>query len=90
MADPPFNGSAYRADRLGIADDLSDADGVTVLDYWQAVDAVRKRMAEQGRAVIESVRRLTVADAMDAYIVAFESEGRSTIRSAMFVIATAH
>ena len=63
-----FNGTAYRADRLGIADDLSDADGVTVLDYWQAVDPVRKRLAEQGRAATESVRRLTVTDAMDRYI----------------------
>lgn len=72
-----FNGSAYRADRLASADDLSDADGITVLSYWQAVDAVRKRMAEQGRVVTESVRRLSVADVMDAYVALLESEGRS-------------
>lgn len=72
-----FNGTAYRADGLAAADDLSDADGVTVLSYWQAVDAVRKRMAGQGRAPIESVRRLTVANAMDAYVALLESEGRS-------------
>ena len=70
------------ADRLASADDLSNADGVTILNYWQAVDVVRKRMAEQGRAAVESVRRLTVADAMDAYLRMIESEGRSahTIR----------
>ena len=73
-----FNGTAYSADRLAIADDLSDPDGVAVLSYWQAVDAVRKRMAEQGRAAIEGVKRLTVADAMDAYIGRLEGEGRST------------
>ena len=72
-----YREGGYRADRLGIADDLSDADGVTILTYWQAVEAVRKRMAEQGRAAIESVRRLTVADALDAYIHAIEGEGRS-------------
>ena len=72
-----YREGGYRADRLGIADDLSDADGVTILTYWQAVEAVRKRMAEQGRAAIESVRRLTVADALDAYIHTIEGEGRS-------------
>ncbi|MGA7084487.1 MAG: site-specific integrase, partial [Pseudolabrys sp.] len=45
-----FNGTAYTFDRIGSANDLSDADGVTVLDYWQAVDAVRKRMSAQGQA----------------------------------------
>ena len=81
-----FNGTGYDFDRLAGADDLSDADGVTVLSYWQAVDAVRKRMAEQGRAATESVRRLTVADAMDAYIGRLESEGRSahTVRDARY------
>jgi integrase len=73
-----FNGTGYQADRLGTADDLSDADGITVLDYWQAVTAVRTRMAQQGRAVVEGVKRLTVADAMDRYIGRLESEGRST------------
>ena len=72
-----YREGGYRADRLGIADDLSDADGVTILTYWQAVEAVRKRMAEQGRVAIESVRRLTVADALDAYIHTIEGEGRS-------------
>ena len=73
-----FTGTAYQADRLAIADDLSDPDGIAILDFWQAVDLVRKRMAEQGQAVIESVKRLTVADAMDRYIGRLESEGRST------------
>jgi integrase len=73
-----FNGTAYNADRLASADDLSDADGIAVLSYWQAVDAVRKRMAEQGRAITESVRRLSVVDVMDAYVALLESEGRST------------
>ena len=43
-------------------------------------------MAEQGRAVTESVRRLTVSDAMDSYLRLIESEGRSahTIRDARY------
>jgi integrase len=81
-----YSGGAYRADRIGTADDLSDADGSGILDYWQAIDAVRKRMAEQGRAMAESIRRVTVADAMDAYLALIESEGRSaqTIRDARY------
>jgi integrase len=81
-----FTGTAYQADRLASADDLSDADGVAILSYWQAIDAVRNRMAEQGHAAVESVRRLTVADAMDAYLPIIESEGRSahTVRDAHY------
>jgi len=72
-----FNGTAYRAARLSFADDLSDADGVTVLDYWQAVEAVRTRLPEQGRAAaVKSVRRWTVNDALDAYLRMLEGEGR--------------
>jgi integrase len=81
-----YSGGTYRADRIGIADDLSDADGATVLDYWQAVDAVRKRMADQGRALAEGVSRFTVADALDQYLALLEGEGRSehTINDARY------
>jgi hypothetical protein len=72
-----FREGKYRADRIGIADDLSDADGGTVLSYWQAVDTVRKRMAEHGRAVAEGVRQITVADVLDQYLTLIESDGRS-------------
>lgn len=81
-----YSAGAYRADRIGTADDLSDADGSAILDYWQAVDAVRKRMAERGRAIGEGVRQITVADALDAYTRLIESEGRSrhTINDARY------
>ena len=35
------NGS-YETDALGLADDTTEADEVTVLDYWQAQEAVRR------------------------------------------------
>ena len=31
----------YEVESLGIADDLSDADGVAVLSFWQAQDKAR-------------------------------------------------
>src|SRR5262249_45318813 len=39
---------SYEVQKIGIADDVSDADGVAVLDFWQAQDAARKAMV--GRA----------------------------------------
>jgi integrase len=72
-----YSDGSYRADRIASADDLSDADGAIVLDYWQAVDAVRKRMAAHGRVLSEGVRGLTVADAMNEYLRFIEAEGRS-------------
>src|SRR5262245_37129898 len=37
----------YQVEALGIADDLSDADGVAVLDFWQAQQKARKSMASR-------------------------------------------
>jgi integrase len=64
-----FNGRAYEADRLGIADDLSDADGHAILNYWQAVELVRERFAKLGEAHRDRgpSARTTVAEALDAY-----------------------
>lgn len=72
-----YTGKGYRADRLGIADDLSDADGGLVLDYWQAVDAARRRIAEMGRDIAQGGRPITVADAMADYLAFLETNRRS-------------
>jgi integrase len=72
-----YSDGGYRADRLAVADDLSDADGALVLDYWQAVEAVRRRMAAHGRVLSEGVRQLTVADVMSEYLRFIEAEGHA-------------
>ncbi len=38
----------YTTEAIGIADDLSDADGVTILSFAQAQNLARKRMSERG------------------------------------------
>jgi integrase len=83
-----YVGGAYRAERIGIADDLSDADGATVLNYWQAVEAVRRRMAERGRSMAAGVREITVAQAADDYLDFLRSDGRtdSAIKDATYRI----
>jgi integrase len=71
----------YDEKRIGIADDLSDADGVKVLDYWEAVDAVRGASAKD--AAVK--KRYTVADAVCAYLEYMTAEKKSAphVRSRM-------
>jgi integrase len=69
---------AYEVERIGSADDRSDADGVAILDYWQAVDAARKRMVERAHdAAGKPTRPLTVDDAFALYCAALDRAGRA-------------
>ncbi|HWK88139.1 MAG TPA: tyrosine-type recombinase/integrase [Xanthobacteraceae bacterium] len=65
----------YSETQIGIADDYSDADGLTVLSYWQAVEAARKGMKEHAEKVTAP---LTVKQAMEDYLAFKESEGADT------------
>jgi integrase len=67
----------YTVLRIGAADDLSDADGVEVLDYWQAVEMVRNHRQQQARDAAGVSKPLTVDDALDAYIRFLKADGRS-------------
>jgi integrase len=58
----------YEVERIGVADDVSDADGLAIFDYWQAQDRARERMSARTRKAAGRVGPLTVADAMDAYL----------------------
>src|SRR5262249_3857827 len=62
----------YRLHKIGVADDLSDADGKVILSYKQAQAAARKLMVEQAGGGIG-----TVGDAVESYIRWLEGEGRS-------------
>ena len=53
----------YQQESLGIADDLSDADGVTVLSYWQASDLARIKAQITVRPC-----RYTVAQAIEDHL----------------------
>jgi integrase len=71
-----YEGSqSYTVETVAVADDFSDADGVAILSYWQAVDLVRKRMA--ARAHTAAGRGpCTVAVALERYTQSLEAEGR--------------
>src|SRR5262249_35897445 len=56
----------YEIEALGIADDLSDADGVAILNFWQAQNIARDRMVKRAHAAVGKTGPLTVSDAMDS------------------------
>jgi integrase len=69
---------AYESDALGSADDTLDADGIKVLDFWQAQDAA-KAWAERARLVEAGVVRrgcYTVRDSVADYLEEIRSEKR--------------
>lgn len=68
---------AYEVERIGTADDRSDADGEAILDYWQAQAKARERMVSRAHAAVGKTGPLTVVDVMDSYLKFLESEGRS-------------
>src|SRR5262249_14185865 len=60
----------YRVENIGYADDIADADGVKVLDYWQA--------QEKARALVKGTDKpkgsFTVRQAIDDYILSLEGK----------------
>jgi hypothetical protein len=64
----------YRFEPIGVADDLSDSDGVAILDFWQAQVKVREAPR---RATTKGP--LTVADVIDDYVEYLEAHKKSAI-----------
>ena len=65
----------YAIELLGTADDLLNADGVSILDFWQAQDKAQQRFRSKGK----SAGPYTVGAALDDYLGNLEAEGRSPI-----------
>jgi integrase len=79
----------YDTEAIGAADDTTDADGVTVFDYWQAQDYARK-WAERQRLIAAGIIRsgpYTVADAISDYLVEAAAEKKPTaVQGAKYVL----
>lgn len=58
----------YKTERLGIADDLSNADGQVVIGYWRAVEMAREQMVQRARSAAGLTGPLTVGQAVETYI----------------------
>jgi integrase len=78
----------YATEAIGVADDTLDADGVKVLDYWQAQEHAR-RWGERQRLIAEGMVRegtYTVADAVKDYLAEIAAEKRPTsVRNAKYI-----
>lgn len=72
----------YEIEALGVADDLSDSDGVAILSYWDAQAEARKLMVKRAHAAVGKTGPLTVSDAMDTYLEFLESKNPRTARDA--------
>ncbi len=81
-------GGSYNTVALGLADDLTDADGSKIFDFWQAQGAARQ-WAEKQRLIDEGMVRggpYTVADAVHDYLDAIRAEkGPAAERAARYV-----
>jgi hypothetical protein len=77
----------YKVEGIGTADDLSDADGVAIFSYWQAVERVRERRKERAQGAAR--RKVpTVRTAVEVYIA--ERDARDTRRKGRPVRSDAH
>src|SRR4051812_6531333 len=78
----------YATDALGVADDTVEADGVKVLDYWQAQEHAR-RWGERQRLIADGRLRegsYTVADAVTDYLAEITAEkSPAAVRGAKYV-----
>lgn len=70
-------GDVYETETFGTADDFSDADGVAILDFWQAQKSARERMVLRAHSAAGKTGPLTVADAMTSYLEFLETNRKS-------------
>jgi integrase len=62
-------GGQYVVESIGYADDFSDADGVNVLNFWQAQDLARQLAGKRTAKGGQRIRPYTVGDAIKDYLV---------------------
>jgi hypothetical protein len=55
----------YETETFGTPDDFSDADGIAILNFWQAQVKARERMVERAHGAAKIKASLTVADCVD-------------------------
>ena len=67
----------YTVEGIGAADDLSDADGIAILSFWQAQDKARQLMVTRAHAAAGKTRPVTVNDAMMDYLGFLDSNRKS-------------
>jgi integrase len=68
----------YTVEKIGSADDFSDADGVVILSFDQAQTAARERMVKRAHHAAGKSGPVMVADVLADYLVNLEMRGLTT------------
>jgi integrase len=72
-------GQSYVVEKIGTADDFSDADGTTILSFAQAQDRARAHMVRRARSANGITGPLTVRAAVEVYLESLEAHGKSPL-----------
>ena len=72
-------GRSYIVEKIGVADDFSDADGTIILSFAQAQDRARTRMVLRARSADGITGPLTVRTAVEGYLEFLEAHGKSAV-----------
>jgi integrase len=72
-------GRSYVVEKIGVADDFSDADGTKILSFAQAQDKARTRMVRRAQSANGAAYPLTVRAAVEAYLEFLEGHGKSAV-----------
>jgi integrase len=63
-------------ERIALADDMEDADGTAVMNFWQAVERAKK-VARTEDGIVNSERPITVREAVESYQRDLATRGRA-------------
>ena len=72
-------GQSYVVEKIGTADDFSDADGTIILSFAQAQDKARTRMVRRAQSANGIAGPLTVQAAVETYLEFLEAHGKSAV-----------
>ena len=72
-------GQSYVVEKIGVADDFSDADGTIILSFAQAQDKARTRMVLRAQSANGIAGPMTVRTAVEGYLEFLEAHGKSAV-----------
>jgi integrase len=72
-------GQSYVVEKIGTADDFSDADGIIILSFAQAQDKARTRMVRRAQSANGVAAPLTVRAAVEGYLEFLEAHSKSAV-----------
>jgi integrase len=76
-----IGGQSYVIEKIGTADDFSDADGIVILSFAQAQDKARAHMVKRVHGANGVTGPLTVKAAVEAYLEFLEGNRKSAVDS---------